>query len=279
MSQKITTAEGCHLCGQKDYKLLVPVDQKPAKETDYGINPEIYYREICQCNNCQVYFNRHDGLIPDDFYEGHYNASIKMGSLQRRFDKIINLPMANSDNKHRAERVNSFMIGQGFDPTKSNALDVGCGTCVFLHEMKKFGYHSHCIDPDPISIKHAIDNVGVDSGFAGVLEDYHTNLKFQLISFNKVLEHVKNPSLILEQTKAFLADDGLVYVELPYGSEIVEAGEMVQRSEFFLEHYTTFNHAAYKVLAEQAKFEVLHLDTLHDPSGKHTIYGFLKVAK
>lgn len=276
MTSNTLIDQACHLCGEKDYQLLVTLEKKPDLETDYGIPDSEYYREICQCRNCNVFFNRHNNLIKDDFYEGHYNASIKMGNILNRYNKIISFPIEKSDNKQRAQRVNDYMISNHFISDKSNILDVGSGTCVFLHEMKKFGYNTYCIDPDPISVQHSIDNVGVDGGFTGVLKDYKTDKKFDLITFNKVLEHIKRPSEILKQAKDYLKEDGYIYVELPDGTEIFEQGIMSERSEFFLEHYTTFNTAAFEKMVELAQLEITTLKRIHDPSGKHTIYAFLK---
>ena len=39
--------------------------------------------------------------------------------------------------------------------------------------------------------------------------------KFDLISFNKVLEHVKNPIMLLKSSKRFLNENGIVYIEVP----------------------------------------------------------------
>lgn len=265
----------CFLCGKQDFTLLQPVEKKPESETDYGISPDLYYREICQCNNCMVFFNRRADLLPDDFYAGQYNAAIQAGSIARRFDKITKLPFPNSDNKNRVLRIVNYLYRNDRAPGQMKILDVGSGTCVFLYEMKKFGFTTHCVDPDPLAVRHARDKAGVDSAFATPFDQFTTDKLYDLISFNKVLEHVAQPVAALEKAKTLLKQDGLIYLELPDGEPTKKGEEMINRSEFFIDHHTIFNRHSFLFLAQSAGFTVDGLTQLTDPSGKHTICGFL----
>lgn len=264
----------CYLCGQQDWKVLERVEQKPAGETDYGITAEKYYREICECQFCGVYFNRHDDLISSDFYEGHYNASIKQGNLERRFNKIIGFPFHQSDNKNRVLRIIEFLYKKDRAPAEMLGLDVGSGTGVFLYELKKFGMKVHCIDPDKASTAHALDTIGVEQAFTGSVEDYPLQTRFDLITFNKVLEHITNPVAVLQRVQSLLKPDGLLYVELPDGSVPAAQHEVINHSEFYLDHYTTFNVKSFAYLIRAGGFKLLESQQIQDPSGKYTIYGF-----
>lgn len=264
----------CYLCGQRDWKVLKVLKKKPAGETDYGIPAEKYYREICECSNCGVYFNRHNDLISSDFYEGHYNASIVEGNLERRFNKIIQFPFHQSDNKNRVLRIIEYLYKKDRSPADMIALDVGSGTGVFLHELMKFGVEVHSIDPDQASTAHALKNIGVKEAFTGSVEDYTSGTQFDLITFNKVLEHVTNPIQVLTNVERSLRPDGILYVELPDGSVPAENNELIDHSEFFLDHYTTFNLQSFKYLIEKSGFKLLESKQIQDPSGKYTIYGF-----
>lgn len=264
----------CYLCGQREWKIMEKVEEKPAGETEYGISTEKYYREICECQHCGVYFNRHDDLIPSDFYEGHYNASITQGNLERRFNKIIKFPFHQSDNKNRVLRIIEFLYQKDRAPAEMLALDVGSGTGVFLHELKKFGVKVHCIDPDEASTAHALNSIGVEEAFTGGVENYPLGAKFDLITFNKVLEHITNPVEILQKVQALLKPDGILYVELPDGSVPAAQRDVINHSEFFLDHYTTFNAKSFAYLIKAGGFQMIENKQIQDPSGKYTIYGF-----
>lgn len=250
--------------------------QKPDGETDYGIFSSLYYREICQCENCGVFFNRRADLFPEGFYEGKYNAAIEVGSIERRFQKIIHFPFSNSDNKNRVLRVVKYLYRNDYAPREMKVLDIGSGTCVFLYEMKKFGFTTHCIDPDPAAIANAKERAGVDKAIAALFDEYSSNDRYDLITFNKVLEHVENPVDTLKRANTFLKSNGLIYVELPDGERTTPGLEMIDRSEFFIDHHTIFNRQSFVYLAECSGFSVDNLSQIVDPSGKHTIYGFLR---
>ncbi len=270
----ISIKHTCHLCSKEDSELLLKINEKPAGETDYGISKERYYREVRRCNNCGVFFNsREDDLISADFYEGQYNEAIEYGSLEKRFTKIIGFPFHKSDNKNRVQRIVNLLYQKDLPISGMEVLDVGAGTCVFLYEMKKFGFKTYSVDPDPSSKAHSEKNAMVDQAFCGTLDSLSIEKKFDLITFNKVLEHVKDPVSILDQAKSLLKPNGHIYIELPDGEGLESQNNIYDRSEFFIDHHTTFNKKSFSFLVSSAGLELLNSDQIIDPSGKCTIFG------
>ena len=265
----------CKLCGSPQTIFLEEVDKKPTLEVDYGIPAEKYRRSVHQCKNCGVYFNHHNLLDLKTFYEGMYNASIDKAGLLRRFNRIMSLPKQESDNYGRVQRIVQFMGSRQTDTSAMKVLDVGSGTCVFLAEMKNFTPHVYCIDPDTTAVEHAKEVVEVTQGHCGTLESFESNTKFDLISFNKVLEHVEEPIAILKQASNLLTNQGVIYLELPEGDRIYEQGLINQRLEFAVEHITVFNPTSIRYLAEQAGLKVVESEVITDPSGKFTIFAYL----
>ncbi|MEK6477048.1 class I SAM-dependent methyltransferase [Catalinimonas sp. 4WD22] len=264
----------CYLCGATDHKEIVRLRHKPEGETDYGIPADQYDRVITQCLNCLVYTNQHE-LLSSAMYEGAYNASISLGSIRERYDKVMNLPPEKSDNRQRVQRIADFLQAKDIALDDCDVLDVGSGTCVFLGAMKALGPRCACIDPDPQAVKHAQEYVGLPIAHAGTLDDFPYEKKFDLITFNKVLEHVKDPVNMLEKAERLLKEGGFVYVELPEGARAEQQAIVAQRQEFFVEHYTIFNEFSFRKLAERAGFETQEIEIITEPSGKLTIYGFL----
>jgi len=267
------TKQCCYLCGSSQLKLIQVILKKPDVEVDYQIPKETYHREIFQCEDCGVFNNLHD-LIGDDFYEGFYNNSITSKPFQRRFERIINLPKGQSDNKNRVDRVIEFLSNKVGEVQGKKVLDIGSGTCVFLHEIKKHGLYTTCIDPDPQAIDHAISVVKVDQGHVGSLENFESDAHFDLICFNKVLEHVKSPVLNIKEATKYLAEEGILYIEMPEGESIFEEQLIDQRAEFAVEHYTIYNTQSMQQIADLCDLNLLKLESIIDPSGKRTIYGF-----
>ena len=266
----------CFVCGSKDLRKIAEIKKKPDVETDYSIPAEKYFRTICQCENCLAYNNIHDLIIDEKkFYEGDYNKAIDPGRLKNRFDKIISIEFSKSDNKKRVSRILEFLEAQP-NSEKKSVLDVGSGTCVFLYELKKQAdFEGYCIDPDPNAVEHAIKYCGVKEAHCGDVFDFKPATDFSLITFNKVLEHTKEPVEILKKAKQFLSKGGFIYIELPEGDRIIGNRSVDVRAEFAVEHFTIFNNKSISVLAGMAKLSILKKGVITDPSGKYTIYAFL----
>lgn len=280
MKGKVSISEEarCHLCGMAGahgHAPLQVVTARPQRENDFGISPGDYKRQVYQCGHCGVYFNRH-GHIGADFYKGVYNQAVYNHKLLEKYSRIMALPEEKSDNRRRVKRIKTFCDRLGWKPDGVRVLDVGSGLCVFLGALKESGFRCYCVDPDPEAVRHAVENIKVEGGFAGTLEEWKTQEKFDLITFNKVLEHVEKPAAALAAARRFLTARGIVYVELPDGESALKNGNAVDREEFYIEHFTVFNEKSLRYLAEAAGFEVLEMVSIHEPSDKYTIYGFLK---
>lgn len=266
----------CYVCGSPLSQKITTIRKKPAVEVDYGIAGQDYYRKIYQCSECKAYNNIHNLINEDSFYKGDYNRSIDPGLIKNRFKRIISIKPGQSDNKQRTERIINFMTENGVS-NQGKVLDVGSGTCVFLYEfVKRTGFEAHCIDPDKAAIAHALQHVKVDRGHCGTILDFTPEVQYDIITFNKVLEHIRNPAENLRQAALLLSSDGFIYIELPEGDRISMAGLIEERAEFAIEHYLIFNNRSIAVLADRAGLKVVKKDIVTDPSGKYTIYAFLK---
>lgn len=262
----------CPLCGSGSVEEIECIRSKPEGETEFNIPPDKYLRRMARCTACGVFINRHS-LIPQDFYSGKYNAETYKDKLRSTFQRIMSLPREMSDNKQRVVRVHKFLAGHGRIPTATRILDIGSGLCVFLAEMKKLGYHCTCIDPDQSSVEHAIENAKVDDAFTGSVENFSSHKKFDVVTLNKVLEHVENPLGMLLKAKELLEKEGHVYLELPDADGALKLGGIIDREEFYIEHLTVFNPKSMAVLIEKAGLNICEIKQIVEPSGKATIYS------
>lgn len=261
----------CVICKGKQLKLIKKIVEKPSVEVDYNIPPNQYLRHIYHCLDCGVYYNHHN-LLDNNFYNNTYNKSIEDGIINKRFERIIKINSKNSDNKNRVKRIDNFCRGKL--SKDKNVLDIGSGTCVFLYEMKKLGFKTYCIDPDHSAINHAEKVVKVNGAYHGNLLNIKINKRFELITFNKVLEHLVNPIEHLKKTRDYLKNNGILYIELPEGDRIIAKNKIENRSEFAIEHYTIYNNKSINNLLSESGFNMLQSEVITDPSGKYTIYAF-----
>jgi 2-polyprenyl-3-methyl-5-hydroxy-6-metoxy-1,4-benzoquinol methylase len=98
---------------------------------------------------------------------------------------------------------------------------------------------------------------------------------FELVTFNKVLEHVEDPVDMLASVPRLLAPGGLVYVELPDGEAAEVEGK--EREEYLLGHKHVFSFASFALLIAHAGFKFLSCERLREPSKKFTLRGFAQV--
>lgn len=268
----------CPLCRATTSELVSLVPSKPTGETDYGISVHDYRREIRKCIECEVYFNHYDfSLLSANFYEGSYNGAIEGGRLDDRFKRITELPFDKSDNKQRVARIIDFLRDSFGEAYKDcSLLDVGTGTGVFMYEASKYLNDISCVDPDARAIDQVRKRVPTAASWVGSLEAVPGEKKFNIVTFNKVLEHIRHPLEVLTRARQCLASNAFIYIELPFSDLIIESGTQNARAEFFVEHFTVFNERSLSYLVVKSGYEVVRMRTLVEPSGKHTIYAFVR---
>lgn len=90
------------------------------------------------------------------------------------------------------------IIGAKFD---SPILDLGCGTDDFGKALKHIGYQAEGIDVDRVDFEK--DSLPYPDNF------------FQVVHFNAVLEHIKNPDQVMSEIKRILKPEGILIINTP----------------------------------------------------------------
>jgi 2-polyprenyl-3-methyl-5-hydroxy-6-metoxy-1,4-benzoquinol methylase len=214
-------------------------------------------------------------------YEGVYvNATYGDKGINGAYERIIVLSPSQSDNEERVNRVLEFAAKhfprETFLSRPPSVLDVGSGLCVFLRRMKSAGWDCTALDPDSRAVTHARDTVGVHA-VRGQFLDVQALEEFDVVTFNKVLEHVEDPVPMLAKAREHLRPGGFVYVELPDGEEAAHEGP--GREEFFVDHHHVFSLASAAILAHLAGFVVKSLERVREPSSKYTIRAFMVLGR
>jgi SAM-dependent methyltransferase len=260
-------------CDRANMDVAFTYDAPPEGETRFTFKGT-YKRAYDRCTICGHWFSRHDIDIEDIYGGGYVDATYGERALQV-YNRIMALPPNRSDNIGRVARVCAFASTHWAGSHNGRRLlDVGSGLAVFPARMKEAGWICTALDPDPRMSEHAraVVGVGAVTGDFMAVKPEDTGL-FDVVTLNKVLEHVEDPVVMLAQCSDFLADDGFVYVELPDGEAASEHGS--GREEFFIEHHHVFSAASFAHLTERAGFRLTSLERLCEPSGKFTLRGFL----
>lgn len=265
---------GC-TCHGSMLSVLFRYEEPPEGEVRFELGPGAYRREILRCQACGHCVSRHD-MDMDALYRGQYvDATYGVSGLAASFDRIMALPPDRSDNVGRVRRLVAF--GQRwFEPAERvpGLLDVGSGLGVFPVAIAREGWQCVALDPDPRAVAHCASR-GVETLCADFLElDPREVGEFDVVTFNKVLEHVEDPVIMLTKALDVIASSGFVYVEVPYASLAAVDGS--HREEFFIDHHHVFTPASMSMLAERSGFSVLEMEALREPSSKWTIRAFLR---
>jgi len=268
----------CPMCGASEMAVHFTYSEPPPLETHFPLaKGERYWRELHRCGHCGHYV---ESFAPDQgrLYAGEYVSTLYQDrdGIRRAFDRINALPPEKSDNVGRVRFVDGYCRSQWGSSRASRLLDVGAGLGVFPFRMKQAGWDCVALDMDERLAAHHREVAGVQA-FVGDVRTIEGIGTFDLVTFNKVLEHIDEPVEMLASVARLVGPDGLVYVELPDGGAAEGEGE--EREEFLLGHKHVFSLASYRLLVANAGFELLSCERLREPSTKFTLRGFARVGR
>ncbi len=272
---RVATSPVC-LCGKTEFEVAFTYHEPPTGEVRFDFNSNgNYSRRILHCRICGHFLSLHD-MEMNNLYEGSYvSSTYGSDGIRRAFERIIGLDPAKSDNAGRVKRIVEFAAVHFSNGRKTplSVLDVGSGLCVFLHRLKsETGWECTGLDPDPRAVAHARERVGV-TAVCGDFMRLDELGRYDIVTFNKVLEHVVNPVVMLARSRRNLNPGGFVYIELPDGEGASAEGK--EREEFFIDHHHIFSVRSTEELAARAGFRVSAIERLREPSTKYTIWAFL----
>ena len=109
-------------------------------------------------------------------------------------------------------------------------LDVGCGDGGFLLKLKRKGWDTFGVDTSQTSCKLAWEKLGnnvfnCELGDCKFPDDY-----FDVITFNHVLEHIRDPNSVLREVHRILKGDGFVCIGVPS----IASAQLKVSDEFWL---------------------------------------------
>lgn len=120
-------------------------------------------------------------------------------------------PILKPNHKHKAVLTHLTHAGR--------VLDVGCGVGNFLAYAKTLGWEGWGIDFDRDAIATAKETFGLQNVSVSDLQTFaknHPKLRFDLITFFDVFEHLDNHNSFIYEVKQLLTTTGSVALSVPY---------------------------------------------------------------
>ena len=188
-------------------------------EKDLGYKLEFFrikdkYSYI-SCNNCQV------GLLSpfpstQEFQE-KYNTEEYYDELSSKSNnKILDFLL----NFRTYEYFWDFALHY---VNKGKALDVGCGNGEYLENLKNNGLQVFATDYSEIALERTRKRTksSKENFYHGDFSDIRFDIKFDVISFWHVLEHVEKPYTYIKKSYELLNDGGFIMGEVPNYKSLV----------------------------------------------------------
>lgn len=191
-------------------------------------------------------------------------------SLSSKFDKILALPVSESDNESRVAWLlkTVYELTGSKSWTERRVLDVGSGLGIFPYRLQQeTDVEVMALDPDPTAVLH-LESIGLRA-IPGTLEAHNLTERFDIVTVVKVLEHVEQLDVFLSRVRGLLCSQGLVYVEVPDADAASKDAELPE--EFFIEHLWGFTKRSCKMLLHSQGFDVRIVEAVLEPSGKRTL--------
>lgn len=256
----------CYLCrgySSDGFWYVAP----PKGETTFPNSALCYPRSFMHCRQCNHWTSSLLGRETLN-YESEYSTSTYGGSVRDRFIRIVNLSDSESDNQHRVHWIEARVQRLTESGASKTVLDIGSGLGVFPYLMTQHGWKVLAVEPSRHLCSHLRDLQCFEVR-EGSLESVNSGEVFDLITFNKVIEHVADPIQMLIDARRLLAPFGELYVEVPDGVGAAESGQ--DREEFFIEHLHVFSTKSLENTLVMSGYVVANCDTVIEPSGKFTI--------
>lgn len=266
--------------------VLLSHKQPDRFEIHVGIDEIGYRRDWVECSQCGTATNlqspENQGKLASLAAE-YYEVDLVNSSVAEKYEMVMNLPAHRSDNAGRVERIRSNVGNfhsriDGLCEKRRRALDIGAGTGVFLSRFidstKSSGEHwvAVGVEPDSRASDH-LRSIGKFEVYTGLYDGQLEFRDFDLVTLNKVVEHISEPvSFVKLAAQALAAECGILYVEVP---DKLTIGRRPPSDNILgsLHHHLYTPHAL-AVLFQMAGLSALNIGRVFEPSGKLTVYGF-----
>lgn len=273
----------CALCAGQDARELLLIDQPDRFEQSIGVVHHGYSRRWVECQQCSVATNvlpKESALRLSALRAAYYEVDFMGSDIGEKYCRVMSMPAGESDNAGRVARVMDFVRRWSGAPARPQVMDIGAGTGVFLSRLvdQTAGAWQYLgVEPDPRAAAHLrqLEKFEVvEAMFLGQPE-----LRgFNLVTLNKVLEHIEQPlPFLLQIVQSLVSDDGLVYVEVP--DKLTTRLRSPQDNILGALHCHLYDPTSLGYLLRCAGLELLCVNRVAEPSGKLSVYAFAAPAE
>lgn len=280
---KHNNMECCQICGGQLTRELLVIRDPDRFEVHVGIERLGYLRRWMECGQCGAAINVYSEIVAEKLASlatGYYEVDFKSTTIGKKYEVVMALPKALSDNALRVARIRTFLADwmPNVNHVHRRVLDIGAGTGVFLAkflmEEGRFGqkWLANAIEPDSVAAAH-LRGLGLFEVTEGLFKEGLGFDGFDLCTLNKVVEHLVDPIELLRQACTALSPNrGVLYVEVP-AKETIDCRPHDDNILGAL-HRQLYDIGSLNAALKKAGLEAIRLERIYEPSGKISIVGF-----
>jgi SAM-dependent methyltransferase len=273
----------CALCAGQDARELLRIDRPDRFERSIGVEPQGYARRWVECQQCGGATN----VLPEEsalrlaaLRAAYYEVDFMGSDIGEKYRRVMSMPAGQSDNAGRVARVTDFVRRWSGASARPRVMDIGAGTGVFLSclvDQTAGAWQYLGVEPDPRAAAH-LRQVAKFTVVEGMYLGQPELRGFNLVTLNKVLEHIEQPlPFLLQVIQSLVPDDGLLYVEVP--DKLTTRLRSPQDNILGALHCHLYEPASLGRLLRRAGLELLCVNRVAEPSGKLSVYAFAAPAE
>ena len=213
--------------------------------------------DIYKCFNCGFIQTQPQLSFEElsDIYTNYYPK--RDADIDGIIDSAKNIPNKNTILKNGWSTTCHYQTKTG-----QKVLDVGCGTCQSLLEIKRFGGKAWGIDPDRNS-REVAKKLKLNFHL-GTIHDFNAKEKFfNLITVSQVLEHEADPLLFLLECKKYLNNSGKIILSFPNTGSLSQNIYGKKWIHWHIPyHLNHFNRKSFVTLAQKAELKIDSIKTV-----------------
>jgi len=227
-------------------------------------------KTVIDCKTCGY---KHLYPIPtpaelDEFYKMQYwnteenkKTKVQFISTNDRIDdnEILN----NRDFNNMFNVIDKEIVSTN---EKKRMMDIGCGTSLVVYFFKLKSYETYFIEPNESAVD-SLTQLGLSGSMSNFENfDFDSIGKFDFINLSFVLEHVINPTELIENVKKCLKPNGIVRISVPNDfskSHLIYLNQCGGEAKWinYPDHVNYFNFDSLKSFIETKGFKEFYRST------------------
>jgi len=182
----------CNLCGSEKNRILF----RGKENNSYKYYDTQNYGIIRQCDNCRLIFSEHKKNV-----RTNYSNVVDEDYLKSKEARI-----------KTAERDLAEI--EKIKRNKGKILDIGCGAGFFLKAAKDKGWYEFGVELSKWAYNYC-KKEGLNVYNTSIEDAKFPKNFFDVITLWDVIEHIENPTVLLENVNALLKKDGILVLNTP----------------------------------------------------------------